>query len=174
MANLFQFRLASVLLFLSGAAVSASAHPIHASVAEADFNHATRKLGVALRVFADDFAAALSARSSRTISVESTPAAEFDALARAYIGDTFVVKGRDRTPVPPTWIRRELKADSNELWLFFELDLPAGVEGALVRHGVLADQFRDQLNSVHIRDGERKATLIFLPTHREKVVRFPP
>ena len=152
----------------------ARAHPIHRSIAEADYSRATQTLEVALRVFADDFEAALSARAKRKISLEKTPAAEIDALAHAYLTETFTVKSSDGTAAVPRWVGRELKDAENELWFYFEVSLPSGVEGARIRHAVLGEMFPDQLNSVLVRDADRKATLVFLPTHNEKPVRFRP
>jgi hypothetical protein len=151
-----------------------SAHPIHRSIAEADYNRTTEKLEIAVRVFADDFEAALSARAGRKISLEKTPPAEVDALARAYLVQHFTVKASEGAALPQEWRGRELKDGESELWLYFEVALPRGVEGAKLHHGVLSDQFRDQLNSVVVRDGPRKVTLFFLPNHGEKTVRFPP
>ncbi len=167
-------RLALPLWITLTLATSAVAHPIHRSIAEADYNQATHTLEVALRVYADDFEAALSARTKRKISLEKTPAAEIDALAHRYVEETFTIKTGDDAPTTLHWIGRKLKDAENELWLYFEVPLPGGVEGAKIRHAVLSDQFRDQLNSVLVRDGARKVTLVFLPTHTEKSVRFPP
>jgi hypothetical protein len=153
---------------------SVSAHPIHRSIAEADYNRVTAKLEVAVRVFADDFEAALSARAGRKISLEKTPTAELDALARAYLVQHFTVKSPDGAAVTLEWRGRELKDGESELWLYFEVALPGGMDGAKVHHGVLFDQFRDQLNSLLVRDGDRKLTLFFLSNHGEKTVRFPP
>jgi len=152
----------------------AAAHPIHTSIADAEYNSTARTLEVALRVFTDDFEAALTEREKRSISLTRTPAAEFDTLARAYLAEYFTVKSTDGARVPLHWIRRENKADTNELWLYFEAPLPQGVEGCTIHHAMLRDQFSNQINSVHVRDGSRRTTLVFLPSHREKRVRFRP
>lgn len=162
----------AILAFV-GFASFAFAHPIHSSTADADYNASTQKLEVTLKTFADDFETALSAHEHRKISLEKTPAAELVTLMREYVTDTFIVKTRADEPAKLQWIGRELK-ESNELWLFFEFPLPGGVEGAKLRHGVLADHFGDQLNTVQVSDGARKTTLVFLPSHHEKTVRFPP
>jgi hypothetical protein len=159
---------------LLGLTTSAAAHPIHTSMAEADYNPTARNLEVALRVFADDFEAALTEREKRTILIDRTPAAEFDALARAYLAEYFTVRAPDGARVPLTWIGREIKEGANELWLYFEAPLPQGVEGCTIHHAMLRDQFSNQINSVHVRDGSRRTTLVFLPSHREKRVRFRP
>lgn len=150
------------------------AHPIHRSIAEATYQESTHKLEIALRVYADDFEVALSAHAKKKISIEKTPVAEFDTFAHAYVTETFTVKSADGTARAFHWIGREIKDAENEFWLYFEVELPAGVEGTKIRHAVMTDQFRDQLNSVQVRAGTRKQTLFFLPTHGEKTVRFPP
>lgn len=150
----------------------ARAHPIHTSFAEADYNRTTHTLEVALRVFADDFETTLAARAKKKISLGKTPAAELNALARAYLLECFTVRLRDGKPAELQWIGREHKETTNELWLFFEFALPDGVEGIRIRHAVLGEQFSDQLNSVHLRDGPRQATLLFFPDRGERLVRL--
>lgn len=155
-------------------AAPAAAHPIHTSLAEADYNRTTQKLEVALRVFADDFETALSDRAKTKISLEKTPRAAFDALARAYLADRFTLRSPDGRAAALEFIGRDYKDAANELWLFFEFPLPAGLDHATVHHAVLAERFSDQLNTVQVRDADRRTTLVFLPSHREKRIRFRP
>ena len=163
------------LAFLLAFPLSLHAHPIHTSTAEADYNAKTKQLEVALRVFVDDFEAALSVHTQRRVSLEKTPPAEFDALARAYLAEKFTVRTRAGVLVAPKWVGREFKPGENELWFYLELPLPDGVEGARLHHRAMAEQFSNQINSVRVRDAEgRKVTLVFLPTHGEKTVRFHP
>ena len=152
----------------------AGAHAIHASVAEADYNAETRRLEVSLRVFIDDFEAALSVHARRRLSLAATPREEFDAAARAYLAEKFTVRTPDGRIVPPTWVGREVRDAENELWFHFEVPLPGGVEGCRVHHQALGEQFPGQINSVRLRDGERRLTLVFLPRQTEKTVRFRP
>lgn len=168
----YPFELLGCLAF--ALALPAGAHPIHTSIAEADYNRTSQKLEVALRVFVDDFETALSAHAKRRVSLEKTPPAEFDALARAYLAETFTVRTREGTLAAHQWVGRELKEGANELWFYFEVALPGGVEEVRLRHGTLAEQFSSQINSVRVRDDGRKATLVFLPRQTEKVVRFHP
>jgi hypothetical protein len=166
---------AAALAFSLGAFLAAAqAHPIHTSLAEADYNHTSRKLEIALRVFADDLEAALGERTQTRIRFLKTPPAEFVPALRAYLAERFVVRAADGRTVPPEWIGHSLKDAANELWVFFELTLPAGLEGATVHHAVLAERFSDQLNTVQLRDAERRTTLVFLPSHGPKSIRFRP
>lgn len=169
-------RLLSVVFTVAWALAAhrAAAHPLHSSLAEADYHRATQRLEVAVRVFADDFEHALTTRAGKKISLEKTPAAEIDALTQRYLQAAFTLKTRaGTTPAPLTWIGRELKDATNELWLYFEISLPGGIEGVRLKHALLADMFSDQLNSVRVRDGPRKTTLLFLPGQGEQTVQFP-
>ena len=153
-------------------AAPVAAHPLHISHAEADYNRDTGRLEVALKVFADDFESKLTVRTGHRISLEKTPAAELDALCLAELVATFTVKSRDGAPQPLHWVGRELKDAENHLWLYFEVALTGGAEGARIFHGVLGDFFRDQLNSVLVRDAGRAVTLVYFPDRAEKIVAF--
>ena len=151
-----------------------AAHAIHTSVAEADYNAATRRLEVSLRVFIDDFEAALSVHARRRLSLAATPREEFDAATRTYLAEKFTVRTPDGQLAPLIWVGREVRDAENELWFHFEVALPGGVEGCRVHHQALGEQFPTQINSVRVRDGERRLTLVFLPRQTEKTVRFRP
>jgi hypothetical protein len=170
----FRGFLTGLLTLLLGA-LAATAHPIHTSIAEADYNRTTKQLEVALRVFVDDFEAALTTHVGRKVSLEKTPPKEFDAIARAYLAEKFTVRLAGGSLAAPHWVGREIKPAENELWFYFELPLPDGVEGVRLRHGAMGEQFPNQINSVRVRDADgRKTTLVFLPKQTEKTVRFHP
>lgn len=164
----------TAVLFVVAASGALRAHPIHTSVAEADYNATSGNLEVALRVFIDDFEAAVSVHARRRISFERTPTAEFDEAARAYLAEKFTVKTRDGKPAPQRWVGREAKADANELWFYLEVPLAGGAEGARLHHNALGEQFPNQINSIRVRDAGRQVTLVFLPSQTEKTVRFRP
>lgn len=155
-------------------AAPALAHPIHTSLAEADYNRATKKLEVALRVFADDFEAVLTERAKTKITVAHTPRAVFDAHARTYLAERFTLRSPAGELVAFEFIGREFKDAANELWLFFEFPLSAGPDNATLHHAVLSEQFSDQLNTIQVRDADRRTTLVFLPSHKPKRIRFRP
>ncbi|MEY4089267.1 MAG: hypothetical protein RJB55_1538 [Verrucomicrobiota bacterium] len=172
MNRLLRAAIGTVALLLTAA--GGHAHPIHTSVAEADYNAATGSLEVSLRVFIDDFEAALSVHARKRLSLEMTPAPEFEEATRAYLAEKFTVLARDGKPAALRWVGREAKAETNELWFHFEIPLPGGVEGARLHHNALGEQFPNQINSVRVREGERQVTLVFLPRQTGKLVRFRP
>jgi hypothetical protein len=168
MTRVCAFFSVAIGLLLSGAAVRA--HPLHISVAEADYRPESGKLEIALRLFSDDAEAVLARRTGQKISVEKTPSAELDRLLTSYVKEAFVIKTRGGSSLAFTWLGHELKDANQHLWLYFESALPGGVEGLRIASRVMRDEFSDQLNSVLVRDHSptgakssvtRQATLLF-------------
>ena len=65
------------------------------------------------------------------------------------------------------WVGREMDAASAKsgdpaVVLFFEVEVPEGVQGATVRDGVFLDLFKDQMNLLQLRKGMQKSELRFV------------
>ncbi|MSU22653.1 MAG: hypothetical protein EXS32_02405 [Opitutus sp.] len=151
---------------LCAGVATAAAHPLHTSYAEADYRADSGKLEIALRLFSDDAEVALTARAGKKISLDKTPAAEFDALLLACI--------RDGARQNLRWVGRELKDGDLHLWLYVECPLPGGLAGAKFSNRLLRDIFSDQINSIRVRDRgppQRQETLLFM-TDTSQVVTF--
>ena len=162
-------------------ATRAAAHPLHASSAQADWNRDTRCLEIGIRVHADDLLEALNRGRAAPLSFEKTPPAELDAALRGYLGTRFRVVAADGAAVALKWVGRQFERESGHdhedeqiLWLFAEAPLPAGLEGLRLWHGVLLEHFRDQANTVRVRDGKREVTLAFARDDGPQPVDFPP
>lgn len=156
--------LAALFYFLVTA--GALAHPVHTSTAEAEYNPLTKRLEVSLTVFISDLETALIRQCEREMRVEKTPAAEFDAQVLAYLNKTFVVTDAAGKVAKMTWVGREMEKESEKsgdpaVVLFFEVEMPEGVEGATVRDGVFCELFRDQSNLVQLRNGAQSVELRF-------------
>lgn len=162
-----------IAVCLSLAPATVRAHAVHSAVVEMELNHEAMRVEVALRLFLDDLETALSARAGKPIRAEKVPAAEFAALATAYLRETLVLLDPQGTPARLEWIGRELKDAANEAWLFVQFAAPARIDGTRMRVTLLREQFSDQLTSVQIRDGERRLALLFPPGDTERVIGWP-
>ena len=138
-------------------APGASAHKFHTSFAEADYNARERALQITLRTFPDDLEAILTRRTGRPVSLDDKKRAE--ALTFAYLQEVFELKDARGRAVKLSWVGMEAGVDN--VWLYFEAKLPAGLSGAQLRDRWLADLYEDQINLVNLRDGERKLALTF-------------
>ena len=149
------------------------AHSVHVSTAEAEYNAKTKKLEVSLTVFVSDLELALIRQSEREMRMDKTPAAEFDAQVVAYLKKAFVVTDAAGNVGKMTWVGREMEKESEKsgdpaVVLFFEVEVPGGVEGASLRCAVFCEMFRDQVNLVHLQNGGHKTELRFLPSEATK------
>jgi hypothetical protein len=158
------------------------AHSVHTSTAEAEYNAETKKLEVRLTVFVSDLEVALVRQSEREVRIDKTPAAEFDAQVQVYLAKTFVVTDAAGKVAKMEWVGREMeeasaKSGDPAVVLFFEVEVPEGVVGTTVRNAVLQDVFRDQMNLMQLREGDRKTEMRFtcenpsgkLGTHETKL-----
>jgi len=144
------------------------AHSVHVSTAEAEYDAKTKKLEVSLTVFVSDLELALIRQSEREMRMDKTPAAEFDAQVVAYLKKTFVVMDAAGKVGKMTWVGREMEKASEKsgdpaVVLFFEVEVPRGVEGASLRCAVFGELFGDQVTLVQMHNGTHKTELRFLP-----------
>ncbi|WP_395735697.1 DUF6702 family protein [Prosthecobacter sp.] len=156
--------LAFILYFLTSACLHA--HAVHTSSAEAEYNAETKRLEISLTVFLSDLETALVRQSEREMKIDKTPAGEFDAQIQAYLAKTFVVTDAAGKVAKMRWVGREMdeasaKSGDPAVVLFFEVEMPGGVEGALLKCAVFAELFKDQVTLVHLRDGAQKEEMEF-------------
>lgn len=170
-------RVLSVIFYLLGVTWG-HAHSVHTSTAEAEYNAETKRLEVSLTVFVSDLELALVRQSEREMKIDKTPAAEFDAQILAYLVKSFVVTDAAGKVAKVEWVGREMEKESEKsgdpaVVLFFEVEMPEGVRGAMVRDAVLLDVFKDQVNLIEVRDGEQKVELRFTHEHSSKELGVP-
>jgi len=140
--------LSTALLALALAA--GRAHPMHTAVAELIQEGPRGQATISLRVFTDDFQAAVP---------PSLDAAAADSAMARYLRGTFALVDRAGRPVRLAWAGAEREGDVIVLRLRGEV--PGGLAGARVTSLVLCDRFEDQVNIVRAVYGSRTATLLF-------------
>ena len=133
---------AIVPLFL---ALAAPLHPLHTTLTQLAYRDADRSVEVTVRVFADDFRAALA----RDVS---------DSAAAAYLRSALTLTDRAGRPLAVVWCG--MKRTGDLLWLCLRAAAPRGLRGLRVRVALLFDQYEDQINIVQaIVEGRRLALL---------------
>lgn len=157
-------RLAALILLLTASGLHG--HALHQSTAEAEYNAETKRLEVSLTVFINDLELALIRHSEKLMSLEKTPAEDFDAQVQSYLAKTFVVTDAAGKASKIEWVGRVVdegvaKSGDPTVTLFFTVPLAGGVAEAILCHAVLCDLFKDQANLLHLRDGSKKAELKF-------------
>jgi hypothetical protein len=142
---------------LALAAPGASAHRFHASLAELEYVPTTHTVEISIRVFPDDLEEALGRRTGKHVRLDVTPNAE--QLAEQYVRSAFVLYDSSKKEIPLEWVGMEVKTDS--AWLFVQATVPDGLDGVRLRNAIFFELFGDQVNTVNVKRGGAKSTLVF-------------
>lgn len=155
--RIFMLALVAAVALTSPASRRASAHKFHTSFAEADYNAETKSLEITLRTFPDDLETVVRKRGGKPVALDDKKA--FGERALSYLRETFQLKTAKGERAALSWVGMDAGVDS--AWLYFEAQLPEGIEGAQLNQQFLCDLYDDQLNLVNIKAGERKTELRF-------------
>ena len=86
-----------------------------------------------------------------------------------YQKKTFVVKDNEGAPSPWIWVGRELEkptsptgsADGERVTVYFEIELPSGLQGCTVTSTALHECYQDQMNLISFKNGPTKTEQSF-------------
>ena len=165
------------------------AHAFHVSVAEAEVNHRTKRIEVALRLHPSDLERALeqmsrsTKRSYRRIQLEKEP--KVDELILRYLQSSIQLHElKDKTTAKKTgsartsksaklvWVGKEV--DVKWAWLYFEIPIPKkGLQNATLSNKVFFELLDNQVNTIVLKDGKRKQTLSFDKSHGTRRIKLP-
>ena len=160
---------AAALLLVLAAANLATAHPNHVSLADTEWNAKTGRLEVALKVHPNDLERALRRRFRRRVVLDKTP--DIDQLIQKYLVQVFVVKGTDGKQARLHWVGKEVSVKA--AWLYFELPLAHGPNGATFSNRILFELLPDQVNTINVRSGQRRASLTLTRDRTSQKLRLP-
>ena len=161
----------SLLSFIGLNALNCSAAAgLHFSQTEARYDRAQGRLLLTVRVQTSDFEAALSERANHKISAADP--GSLAPLALDYIREKLLIKTAAGDSIRLDWAG--IDVTDAHLFLFFEVSLPKGIEGASLANTVLIERFSDQINTVELHDGALKQTLVFARDSGQKIVHRTP
>ena len=152
----------SCLLLLGGIA---SAHPCHASIAEAEWNAKTGRLEIAMQVNPVDLEQALRRLAERPIDLDKSKG--IDRLIQKYLARSFFVKEPDGKQAKLIWVGYE--ADLKDAWLYFEVPLKKGPENVTFGSAFFLELLPDQANTINFRVGKLRKSLTFTADQLEAV-----
>lgn len=136
------------------------AHPFHVSVAEAQWNEDRDRLQIALRLSPRDLDAALSRTTGRRVVLEKESDEKTEELLADYLrgriylssspkaaasNDADAVKERRRRF---HWVGVE--DEVRYVWVYFELERPAGAESVWLSNRVMFEIEPTQINTVQL------------------------
>lgn len=143
----------------------AGAHPFHISTAEMQFNTKTKRIEVSLKLQALDLERALALLAGKKVNVEKD---DVDELVQKYLAQHFYLATLHSVQSPTDGRANAMSLSKVELhgkeletswlWLYFELEPPAGDEPLALVNTVLIDVIEGQINTVSVRHaGARQA-----------------
>lgn len=162
------------LVTLAGLSVAAvpnadAGHKFHASLTQIEVNAKARTVEVAIRVFIDDLEEALSLRAGRRIRLET--ASDLDALALDYVQSSVKLDAPDGKRLVFRWIGKEVSVDV--VWLYVEAPCSGPIDEGRLENALFFELFDDQVNTVNLKDGKRRATLTFSTGDGARPLAFP-
>jgi len=144
------------------------AHKFHASLAEAEYNDRDRRVEISLRLFPDDLEEALGRSSGIRVRLDDTP--NVDRRAVAYLRERLALVDRDGHALDLEWVGMEIRVD--EVWLYVQAPSTVGLDGATVSDRIFFELFDDQVNTLNLKQGRSRTTLVFKPGDGPRTVAF--
>ena len=163
-------QLIAFLLCLPG--VAGVRHAYHTSLLELRLNPQKQQVELALKVFADDFAAALSQGRPQAVDLRSPAALP---LAELYLRQhlKLSIPASPRQPRLPLDVQfLGLQPDKEAYWLYAKAPLPRPTAELLLNQSVLLEQFSDQMNIVNAEGNGKKISALLRNGHEEETLSF--
>ena len=166
-----EIRLAAVLglatLGVPGAAVHASAHPLHSTITELVLDPARGTVRATVRVFADDVRSAVT-RATRVRPMPSDGPA-WDAAVFTYATSSIAFQDASGRAVPLHACGMRRTGDL--LWICLQGGVARDVAALQVRNAMLCELYEDQVNVVQSTMEGMRRTLLFVRDDRFKPLR---
>ena len=127
------------------------------------------RVEIAVRLFVDDLEEALGRASGGGFGSTSRRTSTGSRSPISRIGLT--VTDRAGKALDLRWVGMEPRVD--EVWVYVEATSTEGLDGATIADLVFFELFDDQVNTVNLKDGHRRTTLVFKPGDAPRTVAFP-
>ena len=132
----------------------ADAHPLHTTMTELSYDPSARVLTATLRVFADDFSAAVTGgRAGGPVVIPP------DSAIVRYVSARFSVTGPGAGRVSMRWCG--MRREGVVLFVCLRGAVSGSLAGASMRNALLTEVFTDQVNIVQATLDGRRRTLLF-------------
>ena len=151
----------AIALLVATSARPLDAHPLHTTMTELSYDPSARMVNVSLRVFADDFTAAVMA--GRVHRTDVTPP---DSAMLRYVTARFslVAPGTGRV----VWRWCGARRDGLVILICLRGAAQRPPTGATMSNALLTEVFPDQVNIVQASYEGRRRTLLFTPRDGSK------
>ena len=141
------------LCLIAFSLLSFSAHPIHLSTTEVDYNKKAKSLEIAIKIFSDDLGEALSEEQGVTVEIGTDREhKDATALITKYLKEHFVIELNGRFK-PFRYITREnVREDFYSTWILLEVPKVTKIKSLKLRNDILIEYNSRQQNYVKFRE----------------------
>ena len=153
----------AVTLGFAPTAAHAARHPIHSTLTQITQPATGGPLQVSIRVFADDFAAAVARHSGAAPRPDHRVD---DSAAVAYLASAFALHDGAGRPVPLAWCGARRTGDV--VWLCLRGRAAAPSTGFHVTNRLHSELYADQINIVQALLDGRRSSVLFTARDRTK------
>lgn len=138
-----------------------ASHPFHVTRAEIEYNSQRKAFEVALCVWPEDLAKAISKMEKRSIDIDAISETKRDELFKKYVAQSFrfipsQAEKTDKTKKPSgadiRWVGSEIKVKQG--WLYFEVDAKGDATNWSIENEMFFELNDDQMNHLQIRCGK--------------------
>jgi len=151
------------LPFLALLLMSMSWHRVATTQLEMEVDAESGALEVALHFSPNDLETCLTQAEGRAIRLDRET--QIDALIAAYVEAHFYLTAAEQKPITFTWVGKEIEL--RDVWVYFELDVDAKLEGLQVHNDLLGSLHHDYVSTLSLRlDGSKKHSLRFDREHK--------
>ena len=140
------------------------AHPLHTTLTQLSYDASARVLNLSVRVFADDFSAAVMPRGRAGGDVVPP-----DSAMLRYVNGRFALEAAGGRPIPLRWCG--MRRDGEAIFLCLRATAQPSPAGGRMRNALLSEVFADQVNIVQASYGGVRRTLLF--TSRDGMKALP-
>jgi hypothetical protein len=148
---------------------TASAHPFHVSLAEAEFNQESGNLEVALRVHPSDLELALRDQELRPVDLDRSKG--IDRMVSKYLDAHFQIRDEAGKKLTCKWVGMEVTV--KEAWLYFEVPVKHGETTFQITQAFFFELIEDQINTINFKQGKRIRSLSFTRDSATQPISIP-
>ncbi len=146
----------------------ARAHGFHAAFTVIEHNARAGTLEIFHRIFVQDLAIVLAARTGEQQSFDLSPQSQ--KLVEDYLLDVFHLSSTDGLRLRPDWVGMKIEIDT--AFIYREIKVTGVIGSLVVDDQILTETNQGQVNSVNVTIGGRTRTAVFMITDPPQTLTF--
>lgn len=136
---------------------AASRHDFHTSLLTIEKNENDKILEITVRVFRHDLEPMLSRRLNKQIDLGAEP--KLDSELLRYFNEKVRIKNASDAVLSAEWVGKEI--DSKVVYMYLQIPNDGDVEGFSIENSLFFESFKEQVNYVLVKSGEKRCDLVF-------------